>query len=102
MAKLVVLYRTPIDPAAFDRHYTDVHVPLAKRIPGLKGYQISVGGVGTPTGPSPYHLVATLHFDSVADIQAGFGSPEGQAAAADVAGFATGGVEMLIFDETTA
>ncbi len=101
MAKLVVLYRTPTNAAAFDRHYAEVHVPLARRIPGLRRYDVSVGGVSTPTGPSPYHLIATLYFDSVAAIQAGFGSPEGQAAAADVGGFATGGVEMLIFDETT-
>jgi uncharacterized protein (TIGR02118 family) len=52
----------------------------------------------TPAGPSSLHLIATLHFDDLAAIQRGFASPEGQAAAADVQGFATGGVEMYIFD----
>jgi uncharacterized protein (TIGR02118 family) len=34
MARLVVLYKTPRDAAAFDKHYFDRHVPLAKKIPG--------------------------------------------------------------------
>jgi uncharacterized protein (TIGR02118 family) len=48
----------------------------------------------TPTGPSPFHLIATLHFDDLGAIQKAFASSEGQAAAADVATFATGGAEM--------
>ena len=46
------------------------------------------------------HLVATLHFDNMAAIQAAFASPEGKAPATDVATFATGGVDMLFFDDT--
>jgi uncharacterized protein (TIGR02118 family) len=44
------------------------------------------------------HLVATLHFDDLAAIQNAFMSPEGLAAATDVQKFATGGVDMLLFD----
>jgi uncharacterized protein (TIGR02118 family) len=36
MAKLIVLHKTPKDAGAFDKHYSAVHVPLAKKIPGLK------------------------------------------------------------------
>jgi uncharacterized protein (TIGR02118 family) len=46
--------------------------------------------------------VATLVFDSMAAIQAGLGSPEGQAAAGDVPNFATGGADMLMFDSKDA
>ena len=98
MAKLLVMYRKPTDPAAFDRHYAEVHVPIAKTIPGLRGYEVSNGAIGTPTGPSDFHLIATLHFDDVAAIQNAFASPEGQAAAGDLKNFASGGTEMLIFD----
>ncbi len=98
MAQLLVLYKTPADPAAFDRHYFDRHVPLAKAIPGLRRYEVSQGPVASPAGETGLHLVAILHFDSVADIQAAFASPEGQAAAADVASFATGGADMLIVE----
>src|SRR6476620_4138817 len=99
MAKLLVLYKTPKDPAAFDSYYVATHIPIAKKVPGLRGYDVSRGPIATPAGPSGVQLVATLHFDSVAAIQAAFASPEGQAAAADVGKFATGGVDMLIFEE---
>jgi uncharacterized protein (TIGR02118 family) len=43
-------------------------------------------------------LIATLHFDDLAAIQRAFASAEGQAAAADVQTFATGGADMIFFD----
>jgi uncharacterized protein (TIGR02118 family) len=49
-------------------------------------------------GPSAFHLIAMLTFDSIAAIQAGFASPEGKAAAADVQAFATGGADMILYD----
>jgi uncharacterized protein (TIGR02118 family) len=45
-----------------------------------------------------YHLIATLHFDDLAAIQKAFASAEGKAAAADVQSFATGGADMILFD----
>jgi len=99
MAKLVVLYKRPKDPKAFDAYYFSTHVPIAKKIPGLRRYDVSRGSIATPTGPSDMHLVATLHFDNMAAIQAAFASPEGKATAADVDKFATGGVDMLFFDD---
>ena len=98
MAELVVMYKTPKDTAAFDQHYSEKHIPLAKKLPGLRKYAISQGPVATPAGPSPFHLIAILTFDSLAAIQAGFGSAEGRAAAKDVQAFATGGADMLLFD----
>jgi uncharacterized protein (TIGR02118 family) len=98
MARLLVMYKTPQDAAAFDKHYAEKHIPLAKKIPGLKQYEISKGTVATPVGPSGYHLVAVLQFDDMAAIQSAFASAEGQAAAADVQTFATGGVDMFMFD----
>lgn len=98
MAKLVVLYKKAQDPAAFDAHYASTHAPLAKKIPGLRTYEISTGTVTTPQGPSEYQLVATLSFDSLEALQRGLASPEGQAAAGDLANFAQAGVELLMFD----
>ena len=102
MSTLLVLYKTPKDPAAFDRYYAEKHIGLAKKIPGLKSYRISKGGVGTPAGPSGIHLVATLTFDSMAALQAGLGSPEGAAAGGDVANFSTGGADLLMFEDAPA
>jgi uncharacterized protein (TIGR02118 family) len=98
VAELVVMYKTPKDTAAFDKHYSEQHIPLAKRLPGLRKYAISQGPVATPAGPSPFHLVAILTFDSLAAIQAAFASAEGRATAKDVQAFASGGADMLLFD----
>ena len=100
MASLVVLYKTPKD--AFDKYYAETHIPIAKKMPGLRSYEVSRGPVASPGGPTGVHLVATLTFDSMAAIQNAFGSAEGQAAAADVPKFATGGADMLMFDSAGA
>ena len=99
MAKVLVLYKKPKSAEAFDKHYASVHIPLAKKIPGLKKYGVSKGAVGTPAGPSDIHLVATLYFDSPDALKAGMASAEGKAAAGDLANFADGGVDLYIFDE---
>jgi uncharacterized protein (TIGR02118 family) len=98
MAKLVVLYKTPQDPAAFDAHYFANHVPLAKKVPGLQRYEVSTGVVATPQGPSPYHLVAVLDFESIDALQRGLGSHEGRATAGDLANFAQAGADLLMFE----
>jgi uncharacterized protein (TIGR02118 family) len=98
MAKIVVLYKTPKNTEAFDKHYSAVHIPLAKKIPGLKKYDISTGAVATPAGPSGIHLVAELHFDSMDALKNALGSPQGQAAAGDLANFADGGADLYFFD----
>jgi uncharacterized protein (TIGR02118 family) len=56
----------------------------------------------TPGGPSGYHMVAILRFNDMAAIQQGLASAEGQAAVADVQNFATGGVDIFMFDEREA
>jgi uncharacterized protein (TIGR02118 family) len=96
VAKVFALYKMPADTAAFDRYCRDVHVPIAKEVPGR--YEVSRGIVGMLGGPSPYHLIAVLTFDSAAAIQAALTSPEGQVTAADIGNFATGGVEIHFAD----
>jgi uncharacterized protein (TIGR02118 family) len=98
VAKLVVLYKTPKDKAHFDAHYASTHIPLAKKIPGVRKYEVSTGSVASPAGDPGVHLVAMLTFDSAEAIAAGFGSPEGKAAAGDLANFASGGADLLMFE----
>jgi uncharacterized protein (TIGR02118 family) len=102
MARLLVMYKSPHDGSAFDRYYFDKHVPIAKRIPGLRKYEVSRGAVGSPAGASNYHLIAILQFDDVVAIQAGVASPEGQAAVADLQNFATGGADIFMFESRDA
>jgi uncharacterized protein (TIGR02118 family) len=98
MASVIALYKKPADVAAFDSYYFAKHVPLAKTLPGLRGYQVSTGPVGTPAGESPLHLVAILEFDSMAAIQAALTSSQGAAVAGDLGNFAQAGVDLLMFD----
>ncbi len=98
MAKLIALYKKPADVAAFDAYYYSIQVPLAKTIPGLRRYEVSVGPVATLQGESPFHLVATLSFDSMGAIQQALVSTEGKATAADLVNFAQAGVELLVFE----
>ena len=98
MAKLVALYKKPQDTAAFDRHYSSIHLPLARKIPNMLSFEISIGAVASAAGDSPYHLVAILEFESLESIQHALGTPEGQATAADLDNFAQAGVELLMFE----
>jgi hypothetical protein len=55
-ARFLAVYETPTDPKAFDRHYRDVHIPIAQRLPGLRRYVVSrdIAAVrGAPTTSSP-------------------------------------------------
>ena len=102
MAQLLALYHQPPDPAAFDRYYFDTHVPIAKKIPGLRSYIVSNGPLNVIAGnPSPY-LIAELSFDSMADLQSALASAEGQAAAGDLSNFAQAGVTLMVFETKSA
>lgn len=96
MVKLVVAYGHPQDPEAFDRHYAETHMPLAEKIPNVQRFE--AGKVlGTADGsPAPYYFLAQLWFDSPEELQAAMQSSEGQAAAADVGTFASGGATLMI------
>ncbi|NMI01092.1 EthD family reductase [Pseudonocardia acidicola] len=95
MYQVTVLYNPPADAAAFDKHYREVHAPLAAKIPGVKSYTMSWGAPGPDGSPPPYHLIAVLTFDSAEEFAAGFGGPEGQAAQNDLANFAQAGVTII-------
>jgi uncharacterized protein (TIGR02118 family) len=77
MAQVLVLYNQPADPLAFDRYYFEVHVPIAKRLPGLRSYLVNSGSRTMVAGAKAPYLIAELEFDSMAAIQSALSSPEG-------------------------
>jgi uncharacterized protein (TIGR02118 family) len=99
MTRLTVLYGHPADPTAFDRYYHAVHIPLARKMQGLKGWTIGKCESATPDEPPAYYMMVGLYADSRAAMEAILASPEGQATVADVANFATGGATFLYNDE---
>jgi uncharacterized protein (TIGR02118 family) len=103
MAKMVVIYKHPANPEAFDEHYFGVHIPLAKKLPGLRKYEVSRGPIVNPRGASDAYLVGTLHFDDMQAIQHAFASPEGEACALDVPKYAPAeDVQIFLFDDRIA
>src|ERR1700729_3368387 len=83
-ARFLVLYETPADPDAFDRYYREVHLPLALRLPGLRHYTVGRDAAAI-RGGQPYYLIGELEWDTMADLRAAFGSPEGRIVADDAA-----------------
>ena len=100
MARMVVIYKQPPNPRAFDEHYFGVHIPLAKKLSGLRMYEVSRGPVKNLWATPITYLVGTLHFDDMAAIERAFGSPEGEACAKDVLNYARPeDVQMFLFDD---
>jgi uncharacterized protein (TIGR02118 family) len=102
MARLLALYNAPEDPAAFEKHYREVHTPLVRKMPGLRSLTVSQGTVSAPRGDSPYFFVAEMAFASMADLHAALASPEGAATARDLRNFAGAGVTLLMYDTAEA
>jgi uncharacterized protein (TIGR02118 family) len=99
MIRLTVLYGHPEDPDEFDRYYREVHIPVARKMKGLKGWTIGkCQSVSADEDPA-YYMIVGLYADSREAMEAILDSPEGQAAVADVPNFATGGVTFLYDDE---
>lgn len=90
MYQLTVLYNQPEDPAAFDKHYDEVHIPLTAKIPGLQRFTVS--RLGTE---ADYYLVAVLEFASAEAFGAAMSTEEGKASGRDVANFGGAGVKLL-------
>ena len=96
--RLTVAYLQPPVPEAFYEHYLNVHVGLAKAIPGLSAFEWSKGGWPPRPGTSSrYALLA--EFDPspqwTSSVPAS-AARRGQAAAADVGNFASNGADMFI------
>lgn len=81
-AKFVILWGKPHDPEAFEHHYRNIHIPLAKKLIGLRSYTISHNIV--PIRGESYYQVAELIWDSMIELKKAFNSPEGQETSRDV------------------
>ncbi|MEV6767355.1 EthD family reductase [Nocardia sp. NPDC051030] len=82
-ARFIVMWDVPSDIAAFERHYLDVHIPLATQLPGLRRYTRSHNAA--PVRGEPYYMVGMLDWDDMASLKAAFGSEIGRRTAADTA-----------------
>ena len=98
MVRFLAAYDKPDDPTAFDRHYREVHIPLAKQLPGLRRYTISRNPASTRDREA-YYLIAELDWDDMTALRYAFETPEGRATADDVTNFAPADkVRTMIFE----
>jgi uncharacterized protein (TIGR02118 family) len=87
MTKLVALYRKPSDPAEFDKHFAEVHIPLVRRFPGLRKLEVT-RITGAPIGEAKYYQMAEMYFDDKDAMDGALASPEGKAVIKDILSFA--------------
>ena len=85
MVRFIILWKnTPTDVEAFERHYREVHIPLAKGMPGLRRYTLS-RDTSAVRGGEPHYRIAELDWDDMASLRRAFESSAGRATSEDVA-----------------
>ena len=86
---MVVLYRrSDLTQAQFRQHLKRVHAPLARDLPGLKGYKQNHASQD-PKRPHPgWDAIVELYFENRELMEAAWSSPQGAASDADLPLFA--------------
>ena len=97
MVKLVILYKKPADVAAFETHYRETHLPLARKMPGVRKLDVS-HFTGSPGGEPKFYMMAEVYFDDKAAMMTALGSPEGKAAGKDIMTAAGDLLHMMFAD----
>src|SRR5208283_409422 len=97
MVKLIALYKKPDDVSVFDKHYTEVHTPLVKNLPGLRQLELSKI-TGSAIGETPEYLLCEMYFDTKDALDAALASPAGRAAGKDLMGFAAKYATLMYAD----
>src|ERR1700730_16277216 len=99
MHTLTAIYRAPENKEEFDKHYREVHTPLAEQMEGLRKMEVAwIEKMLTPAnetlGAQP-HLICTMYFDDAEALNNAMRSPGGKAAAKDLMSFAGPLVSMV-------
>jgi uncharacterized protein (TIGR02118 family) len=73
----------PVDVSEFERYYREVHVPLAAKVPELRGLVLTRTDVGLEGAKPAFYRVAELRFDSREALERSSRSPAWEAMRAD-------------------
>lgn len=96
MIKLTVLNGHPTDVTVFEDYYKNTHLPLAEKMRGFEKIEFTKF-ISAPDGSAAaYYRMVEFWFTNPEALQATMDSHEGQATAADIGNFATGGVTLLV------
>jgi uncharacterized protein (TIGR02118 family) len=102
-AIVTVLYKQPKSPAAFEKYYSETHLPLVKAKQSEIGFTKAELTKFTTTldgKKSPYYRQAELYFNSLDDAKKGMATTGFKEVADDLAKFATGGLNGMLAVET--
>ena len=97
MHKLLVVYNEPKDPAHFKKYYSETHLPLVRKMPGVKTSRYSFDVKPLGPGKAPYFCIFEAEFEDEAGLMSALASEEGKAVAGDVPNYASGGVTIVHF-----
>jgi uncharacterized protein (TIGR02118 family) len=97
MVKLIALYKKPEDLEAFEQYYTNVHIPLVEKIPGIRKTEWS-RITAAPTGEAPYYMMYEMYFDNPEAYKRAMKSEENKAAGQDLMSFAKELVTLMVAD----
>jgi len=82
---MVVLYRRKdLTPSQFAKHLSEIHGPLARKLPGLRKYVQNYPASDPNRKAPPWDAIVELYWDDRATMEAAWASPEGAASDADL------------------
>lgn len=97
--KLVVLYPRPKDIEAFEKLYTEEHVPMAvKNFPG-KTKLVASKVLASPQGTPPFYRVAEVHFSSREALDGSTVTPGTKETIAHAVKISSGGLPVFLIAE---
>jgi len=100
--KVVVIYPRPQDEQAFERAYTEQHIPLVEQ--KLKGITrlVLTKVTGSPQGKVSAYRIAEVYFSSIDDLNTCIESDGGREVIAHAQEISTGGPPLILICEEEA
>ena len=94
--KITITFWDPADPAAFERHYVETHVPLVNELPGLRAFEYGRALTNFDGSEPDAFWVVSLTFDDEDAMHASFASPAGQKTMADMPNYKAGAMKSVV------
>lgn len=102
-AIVTVIYQAPKDTAAFEKYYSETHLPLVTANQGQIGFEkaeLTKFQSNLDGSPAARYRQAELYFPSMPALKKGIGTPGFKQVSDDLSKFASGGLDALIGVET--
>ena len=98
--KLTVIYPTPTDVEAFEKSYTEEHLPLiARNMTGHTKFVATRVLAALGNEQPPFHRIAEFYYPSGAELEEALASEGTQETAAHAASISTGGPPVILVGE---